>query len=152
MYRLARLLGKAPFVALAILLIPTASLRAQHHAMVEWYADLTEPETSVTHLRDIGRVTVTVDFTHQTVTFHTTIKNLAGLRRVEVRTDSGTIFTLYDAHDGRFKGESTRIAEGAAFANVATPILNSQAAIALATDAHPDGEVVGQIVMHKHYE
>ena len=119
--------------------------------MVEWYADLTEPETSVTHSRDIGRVTVTVDFPHQTVTFHTTIKNLGGLRRVEVRTGSGAIFTLYEEHEGRFKGESTRIAEGAAFSTVATPILNSQAAIAIATDAHPDGEVVGQIVMHKRY-
>jgi hypothetical protein len=35
---------------------------------------------------------------------------------------------------------------------VATPILNSRAAIAIATDAHPDGEVVGLVVMHKRYE
>jgi hypothetical protein len=152
MYRLARFVGKTPFLALAILLVAAPSLRAQHHAMVEWYADLTEPETSVTPSRDIGRVTATVDFPHQTVTFHTMIKDPSGLRRVEVRSASGAIFTIFDAHEGRFTGESTRTAEGAAFSNVATPILNSQAAVAITTDTHPDGEVVGQIVMHKHYE
>jgi len=167
MYGVTRSLGKACFVAhaaLAVFLISASAVRAQHHAIVEWYADLAEPAAArgnapVAHSSDIGRVTVTVDFTRQTVTFHTVIKNLVGLRRIEVRTDSApgnsggpAIFTLYDAHEGRFAGESTRKAEGAAFSTVATPILNSSAAIAIATDAHPDGEVVGQIVMHKRYE
>jgi CHRD domain len=132
--------------------------------MVEWYADLTEPaaargDTSTAQPRDIGRVTVTVDFPHQTVTFHTVIKDLVGLRRIEVRADGANgdvrvpaIFTIYEAHEGRFEGTSTRTVEGPAFTSVATPILNSGATIAIATDAHPDGEVVGQIVMHKHYE
>ena len=167
MSRLTEFLGKTRLVAhtsLAIFLISTSSVRAQHHALVEWYADLTEPaaargEASTAHPRDIGRVTVTVDFPHQTVTFHTVIKDLVGLRRIEVRTDSTNgdaggpaIFTIYEAHEGRFAGASTRTAEGPAFTSVATPILNSHATIAIATDAHPDGEVVGEIVMHKRYE
>lgn len=167
MYRLMRLLRGARFVTqttLAIFLMSASSVRAQHHAIVEWYADLTEPaavrdDASAAHSRDIGRVTVTVDFTHQTVTFHTTIKGLVGVRRIEVRTDTAradfdgpAIFTIYDAHEGRLAEASTRTVEGPRFSDVAAPILNSRAAIAIATDAHPDGEVVGQIVMHKHYE
>ena len=167
MFRLTEFLGKNRLLAhtsLAILLVSTSSVRAQHHALVEWYADLTEPaalhgDASTVQSRDIGRVTVTVDFPHQTVTFHTAIRDLVGLRRIEVRTDSAqadsggpAIFTLYDAHEGRFAGESTRTVEGPAFTSVATPILNSHATIVIATDAHPDGEVVGAIVMHKRYE
>jgi len=92
-----RFLGKARFaaqVALAIFMTAASTVRAQHHAIVEWYADLAEPtaaapgNTSVARSNDIGRATVTVDFTHQTVTFHTVIKNLLGLRRIEVRADS----------------------------------------------------------------
>lgn len=154
----------ATHATLAIFLLSAASVRAQHHAMVEWYADLSEPtaahsDASVTHSSDIGRVTVTVDFPQRTVTFHTTLKRLAGLRRIEVRTtpESGdtagpAIFTLYDAREGRFAGESTRKVGESRFSDVATPILNSRAEIVIATDAHPDGEVVGQITMHKHYE
>lgn len=168
MYRLMRFLRDTRFVTYtipAILLVSATSVQAQHHAMVEWYADLTEPsaahgDTLVTHSSDIGRVTVTVDFPHRTVTFHTTLKGLVGLRRIEVRTTdtaSGdaagpAVFTLYDAHEGRFAGESTRTVGESRFSDVATPILNSRAEIVIATDAHPDGEVVGQIVMHKHYE
>jgi hypothetical protein len=167
MYKLARFLCRARFMAhatLAIFLILASSVRAQHHAIIEWYADLTAPtpvrgDASAAHSRDIGRVTVTVDFPRRIVTFHTSIKDLVGLRRIEVRTDRArgdfggpAIFTLYDAHEGRFAGVSTRTVEGAAFSYVATPILNSRAAIAIATDAHPDGEVVGRIVMHKRYE
>jgi len=162
-----RILCKTRFVvraALAILLISAPSVQAQHHAIVEWYADLTEPaavhgEPSAAHSRDIGKVTVIVDFPHRTVTFHTTIKEFVGLRRIEVRTDRArgdfagpAIFTIYDAREGRLAGSSTRTAEGATFSFVATPILNSRAAIAITTDAHPDGEVVGRIVMHKRYE
>lgn len=167
MYRLMRFLGNARgmmHATLAIFLISASSVQAQHHAMVEWYADLTEPaavrgDASATNARDIGRVTVTVDFPHRTVTFHTTIKDLVGLRRIEVRTDTArgdsggsAIFTIYDAHDGRFSGTSTRTVEESRFSDVATPILNSRTAIAIATDAHPDGEIVGQIIMHKRYE
>lgn len=167
MYRLMRFLGNTRTViraTLAILLISASSAQAQHHAMIEWYADLTEPaalhgDASTTNARPIGRVTVIVDFPHRTVTFHTTIKHLVGLRRIEVRTDTAradfggpAIFTIYDAHEGRFASGSTRTVEEPRFSDVATPILNSRAAIAIATDAHPDGEVVGQIVMHKRYE
>jgi hypothetical protein len=167
MNKLTRILRGTRFLTYtipAILLISAASVRAQHHAMVEWYADLAVPsaargDTSVTHSSDFGRVTVTVDFPHRTVTFHTTLKDLVGLRRIEVRTGTApgdaagpAIFTLYDAREGRFAGESTRTVEGSRFSQVATPILNSQAEIVIATDAHPDGEVVGQILMHKHYE
>lgn len=166
MYRLMRFLGNTRSLTratLAIFLISASSVQAQHHAMIEWYADLTEPgamgdNASATNARQIGRVTVIVDFPHRTVTFHTTIKHLVGLRRIEVRTtasgESGgpAIFTIYDAHEGRFASDSTRTVEEPRFSDVATPILNSRAAIAIATDAHPDGEVVGQIVMHKHYE
>jgi hypothetical protein len=167
MYRLMRFLANTRAMTqatLAIFLISASSVQAQHHAMVEWYADLTEPasvrgDASATNARDIGRVTVTVDFPHRTVTFHTTIKDLVGLRRIEVRTDTArgdfggpAIFTIYDAHEGRFAGASTRTVEEPRFSDVATPILNSRAAIAIATDAHPDGEVVGLVVMHKRYE
>ena len=159
MYGRLRFLCSARVVTramLAIFLLSAASVRAQHHAMVEWYADLTEPAAAAS---DIGRVAVIVDFPHRTVTFHTTIKHLVGLRRIEVRTDTAradfggpAIFTIYDAHEGRFASGSTRTVEEPRFSDVATPILNSRAAIAIATDAHPDGEVVGQIVMHKRYE
>ena len=167
MYRLTRFRWGTRFVTYtipAILLISAASVQAQHHAMVEWYADLSEPtaahgDAPVTHSSDIGRVTVTVDFPNRKVTFHTVLKGIVGLRRIEVRTaaesgDAGgpTIFTIYDAHEGRFSGESKRTVEESRFSDVATPILNSRAEIAIATDTHPDGEVVGQIVMHKHYE
>ena len=167
MHRLSRFLGTAHFLSratLAIFLISAASVRAQHHAIVEWYADLTEPglvrgEPSTAHARDIGRVTVTVDFPHRTVTFHTALKDLVGVRRIEVRTDRArgdfggpAILTLFDAHEGRLTATSTRTVEEEMFSYVATPILNSRAAIAIETDAHPDGEVVGRIVMHKHYE
>jgi hypothetical protein len=167
MYRLMRFLGTTRTVTratLAIFLISASSVQAQHHAMIEWYADLTEPaalrgDASTPKVREIGRVTVIVDFPHRTVTFHTTIKGLVGLRRIEVRTNTASgefggpaLFTIYDAHEGRFASGSTRTVEEPRFSDVATPILNSRAAIAIATDAHPDGEVVGQIVMHKHYE
>jgi hypothetical protein len=167
MYWLMRFLRNTRFVkhaVLAILLIPASLVQAQHHAIVEWYADLAEPiagsnDASAANARDIGRVTVDVDFPRRTVTFHTTIKDLVGLRRIEVRTDTArrdsgglAIFTIYDAHEGRFAGTSTRTVEGPNFSDVATPILNGSAAIAITTDAHPAGELVGQIVMHKHYE
>jgi hypothetical protein len=167
MHRFMRFLGITRAVGqatLATLLISASSVRAQHHAMVEWYADLAEPAAvgggaSTSNARDIGRITVTMDFPNRIVTFHTTIKGLVGLRRIEVRTDTAgsdfggpAIFTIYDAHEGRFAGASTRTVEEPRFSDVATPILNGRAAIAIATDAHPDGEVVGQIVMHKHYD
>lgn len=167
MSRLMRFLGNMRAVThatLAIFVVSASSVQAQHHAMVEWYADLTEPaavrgDAPAANARDIGRVTVTVDFSHRTVTFQTTIKNLVGLRRIEVRTDTTrgdfggpAIFTIYDAHEGRFTRASTRTVEEPRFSDVATPILNSRAAIAIATDAHPDGEIVGEIVMHKRYE
>jgi hypothetical protein len=148
----------------AIFLISASLVQAQHHAIVEWYADLAEPVTggndaSAASAREIGRVTVNVDFAHRTITFHTTIVGVVGLRRIEVRTDTArgdagalAIFTIFDAHEGRFAGASTRTVEGPRFSDVATPILNGSAAIAITTDAHPDGELVGQIVMHKHYE
>jgi hypothetical protein len=167
MYGRLRFFRKARVVThatLAVFLLSATSVRAQHHAIVEWYADLAEPaavhaDATAADARDIGRVAVFVDFPHRTVTFHTTIKNLVGLRRIEVRTDttgdaSGgpAIFTIYSAHEGRFAGESTRTVGDPGFSDVATPILNGRAAIAITTDAHPDGEIVGQIVMHKHYE
>lgn len=159
MYGRLRFLCSARVVTramLAIFLLSAASVRAQHHAMVEWYADLTEPAAAAS---DIGRVAVIVDFPHRTVTFHTTVKSLVGLRRIEVRTNATradfggpAIFTLYDGHEGRFAGESTRTVGDPRFSDVADAILNGHAAIAIATDAHPDGQIVGQIVMHKHYE
>jgi hypothetical protein len=167
MFKLARLLSNARSVAYAcaaILLVSTLSARAQHHAIVEWYADLSESgavrgDASLPHARDIGRVSVAVDFPRQTITFHTNIKDIVGLRKIEVRTDRArgdfdgpAIFTIYDAHAGRLADSATRTVEGSAFSYVATPILNSRAAIAIVTDAHPDGEVVGQIIMHKRYE
>jgi hypothetical protein len=149
---------------LAMFLIGFLPARAQqHHAVVEWYAELTAPakdEAAALKHRPFGRVTVTVDFPRRVVIFHTDIKErLAGLRRIEVRTDRArgdfggpAVFTIFDAHEGRLAEAATRTVEGAAFDYVATPILNSRAAIAITTEAHPDGEIVGQIVMHKRYE
>ena len=128
MSRLTEFLGKtrlATQAGLAVLLVSTSSVRAQHHAIVEWYAELTEPATvrgdvSIAHSRDIGRVTVIVDFPHQTVTFHTVIKDLVGLRRIEVRADDANgaaggpaIFTIYEAHEGRFAGDVDAYGRGA---------------------------------------
>jgi hypothetical protein len=46
----------------------------------------------------------------------------------------------------------TRTVTSRSFTNVATPIFNGQAAVVITTDAHPDGEIAGYIVMHKRYQ
>jgi hypothetical protein len=156
------LLMAAPILAIHASLSQSVTT---HHAVVEWYADLsaarkvekgTEPERVAT--RATGRVTAAVDFPHQTITFHVDAKGISGVKKIEVRADNSqgdaagpAIFTIYDAHDGPFTGSLTRAATGPVFTYVATPILNGRAAIVIASDAYPDGEIVGKIEMHKHY-
>ena len=152
----------------ALLVLPALSPQsfAQHHAVVEWYADLSPAripsrgaQALTVQTRATGRVTVDVDFPRKTVTFHVDAKDISGVGKIEVRADSSpgdlagpAIFTIYDAHDGAFKGSLTKTVTGQAFEFVATPILNSRAGIVVTTDKNPDGEITGQIVMHKHYE
>jgi hypothetical protein len=162
-------LRKACCAALAALLLLAALTEpstAQHHAIVEWFADLSPaphaaqgPPVLGAKSRLMGRVTVAVDFPHQTITFHVDAKNIPGIGKIEVRTNRSrgdyggpSIFTIYDANDGPFTGSLTKTVGGAAFTYVATPILNSRAAIVIVTHANPDGEIAGAIVMHKRYE
>jgi hypothetical protein len=158
---------KALLIAASILVIHTSLSQSlpQHHAVVEWYADLSAArkvvkgtERATVDTRATGRVTAAVDFPRQTVTFHVDAKGISRVRKIEVRADNSqgdsagpSIFTIYDAHDGPFKGSLTRTAAGSVFTYVATPILNSRAAIVITSDAYPDGEIVGKIEMHKHY-
>ena len=152
----------------ALLVLPALSTPsfAQHHAVVEWYADLSPAripsrgaQALTVQTRATGKVAVDVDFPRKTVTFHVDAKGISGVGKIEVRADSSpgdlagpTIFTLYDAHDGPFTGSLTKTVTGQAFEYVATQILNSRAGIVITTDKNPDGEITGQIVMHKRYE
>jgi len=151
----------------ALLILPALSAQspAQHHAVVEWYAELSPArnpargaQALTVQTRATGKVTVDVDFPRKTVTFHVDVKDISGIAKIEVRADLSpgdlagpTIFTIYDAHDGPFAGSLTRTVTGKAFEYVATPILNSRAGIVITTDKNPDGEITGQIVMHKRY-
>ena len=150
---------------LVTLLALATQLLAQHaqHAIVEWYADLSPAKASTVGARApivpttaTGRVTVEVDFPGKTVTFHVETKNLSGVSKIELRTYSArdllgkqAIYTIYDAQEGAFSGSLVKSVTGVAFDQVATPILNSLAAIVIKTDKNPDGEIAGKIVMHK---
>ena len=141
----------------------SAQQSAQHHAAIEWYAELAPSSTadgaqaSTVQTRATGKVTVTVDFPKQTLTFHIEAKDISGVGKIEVRTDltrsdaaGSPIFTIY-AHDGPFTGSLTKTVTGQAFEHLATPILNSRAWIVITTDKNPDREIAGKIIMHKHY-
>ena len=152
----------------ALLILPALSTQssAQHHAIVEWYAELSPArnpargtQALTVQTRGTGKVKVDIDFPRKTVTFHVDAKDISGIGKIEVRADVSpgdlagpTLLTIYDAHDGPFTGSLTRTATGQAFEYVATPILNSRAGIVITTDKNPDGEITGQIVMHKRYE
>jgi len=155
-------------LAPALLILPALSAQspAQHHAVVEWYAELSAArnpasgaQAQTVQTRATGKVTVDVDFPHKTVTFHVDVKDISDVAKIEVRSDlsSGelagpTILTIYDAHDGPFTGSLTKTVTGKAFDYVTAPILNSRAGIVITTGTNPDGEITGQIVMHKRYE
>jgi len=149
------------------LLALATHLSAQHaqHAIVEWYADLSPAKASTVGARAAivqtsatGRVTVDVDFPRKTVTFHVDTKNISGVNKIELRSYSArdllgkqVIYTIYDAHEGAFSGSLVKTVTGAAFEQVARPIVNSLAAIVVTTDRNPDGEIAGKIVMHKRH-
>lgn len=150
-----------------ILLALATQVSAQHaqHAIVEWYADLLPAKAATVGARAAilptsatGRVTVEVDIPARTATFHVDTKNISGVNKIELRTYSArdllekqAIYTIYDAHEGAFSDSFTRSVTGAAFDQVASPILNSLAAVVVTTDKNPDGEIAGKIVMHKRY-
>ena len=103
-------------------------------------------------------MTVDVDFPRKTVTFHVDTKNISGVNKIELRSYSArdllgkqVIYTIYDAHEGAFSGSLVKTVTGAAFEQVARPIVNSLAAIVVTTDRNPDGEIAGKIVMHKRH-
>jgi CHRD domain len=135
------------------------------HAIVEWYADLSAARASTVGARAAivptsatGRVTVEVDFPRRTVTFHVDTKNLSGVNKIELHTYSApnllrkqAIYTVYDSSEGSFSGSMVKSVTGAAFDQVATPIVNSLAAIVVTTVRNPDGEIAGKIVMHKRH-
>jgi hypothetical protein len=149
------------------LLALATQLLAQHaqHAIVEWYADLSPAQASTVGARApvvqttaAGRVMVEVDFPSKTVMFHVNAKNIAGVSKIELRTYSArdllakqAIYTIYDAHQGAFSGSLVKSVTGPAFDQVATPILNSLAAVVVETEKNPDGELAGKIVMHKRH-
>jgi hypothetical protein len=155
----------------AVSIIPAlrAQTPAHNHAIVEWYADLSPAKSPknpsqgmqarLVQTPSTGTVTTSFDFDHRTVTFHVEAKDIPGVRTIEVRTvrshgelGGPTIFTLYDSHDGPFSGTLTKSVTGQSFTQVATPILNGQAAVVVTTEANPDGEIAGMIAMHKRYE
>lgn len=155
-------------LAPVLLILPALSAQppAQHHAVIEWNAELSPARNPARGARALtvrtratGKVTVDVDFPSRTVTFHVDVKDISGVAKIEVRSDLSsrdlagpTIFTIYDAHDGPFTGSLTRTVTDKAFEYVATPILNSRAGIVITTGTNPDGEITGRIVMHKRYE
>jgi hypothetical protein len=152
---------------LVTLLAVATQLLGQHaqHPIVEWYADLSQAKASTVGARAAivpttatGRATAEVDIPRKTVTFHVDTKNLSGVNKIELRTYSArdllgkqAIYTIYDVHEGAFSGSLVKTVTGAAFDQVATPILNSLAAIVVTTDKNPDGEIAGKIVMHKRH-
>jgi hypothetical protein len=149
------------------LLALATPLLAQHaqHAIVEWYADLSQAQAStvgarapIVQTKAAGRVTVEVDFPEKTLTFHVDMKNIVGVSKIELRNYSArdllakqAIYTIYDAHEGAFSGSLVKSVTGPAFDQVATPILNSLAAVVVSTEKNPDGELAGKIVMHKRH-
>jgi hypothetical protein len=159
----------AHFTALfSVLMIPTLSAQApaQNHAMIEWSADLSGARDSswgaqrpTVQTPAAGKLTASFDFDHKIVTFQGQAKNIAGVSRIELRTTrskgdlSGPVLvTLFDFHDGPFTGTFAKTVSSESFMRVATAITNGEAAVVVATDAHPDGEIAGFIEMHKHYQ
>jgi hypothetical protein len=161
----------AALSAFVILIAFTPPTSAQHTAIIEWVANLSPARNPAGGAHELtvqthasGKVTAEVDFPSQTVTFHVEAKDLSGVRKIEVRRDvprgdvpqgdfgGPTVFTIYDAREGSFTGSLNRAVSGPAFTSVATLILNGQAGIVISTDADPDGDIAGKIIMQKHYE
>jgi|SRR5271157_2610534 len=150
------------FIAMSVLFAQTPS---HDHAIVEWYANLSGAKDAslgeraeAVETRATGKVTASLDFDHQTITFNVEAKDIPGVKKIELRTartrgdlSGPTIFTIYNSHDGPFTGTLTKTVTSQSFTQVATPIVNGQAAVVITTDAHPDGEIAGFIAMHKSY-
>jgi hypothetical protein len=155
----------AALMTALVLSLSSTPTWAQPMAMVDWAADLKPAKAPPRDARALmvqtpatAKVTVDVDDARRTLIFHVTASHLSGVDRIELRTvrpqddfAGPTVFTIYDHRDGPFTGSLTRTVSGPAFASVAAPILNSQAGVVISTDANPDGELAGKILMHKHY-
>jgi hypothetical protein len=148
----------------------SAQTAPQNHpmamAIVEWSADLSGAKDSSVGARELavqtratGKVTATFDSDHKTITFQGQAKNIAGIAKIELRASRSAgdlsgpaLLTLFDAHDGPFKGTFSKTVTSESFSRVAAAITNGGAAVVVTTAAHPDGEIAGFFVMHKHYQ
>jgi len=156
----------------AVVLLASLALFSQQSAqskdasdrapVVTWSADLRgENETPAVSTKATAKVEFVFDFHSQTAKFQMTRENLPDVSKVvllgkgpQATLKGAVVLALYDAAEGPALPKTdayTKTFTGSAFKQIANAVLNGTGVVEVTTKAHPSGEIVGLVQMHKEY-
>src|SRR5436305_13140477 len=131
---------------------------SDHEAVITWSADLQgKNEVPAVRTQASAKAEFKFDFGAQTATFKITAQNLQDVSKIVLRVERAqeglkgpAIVVLYSlTKDGPFPGTYTKTLAGGLFKEVAEVVSNGEGIVEVLTKAHPHGELIGLVQMHK---